>query len=96
MPYGGWVLFNELGYNGPWLPTFMQEAGYNTYYTGKLMNAQTEQTAISLPATGFNSSDFLVDPHAYDYWNASIVRNSKPAVRSQNPGVTISRGWVSC
>lgn len=36
-PWGGWDVFNKLGYVGHTLPDFVQAAGYNTYYTGKLM-----------------------------------------------------------
>lgn len=37
VPYGGWEIFVEKGYNGHYLPSFLQQAGYATYYTGKVM-----------------------------------------------------------
>lgn len=40
-PWGGWEVFNEKGYNGHYLPSFLQDAGYATYYVGKLMNGHT-------------------------------------------------------
>lgn len=30
----------------------------------------------SLPVSGWNSSDFLVDPYTYDYWTVSFVKTS--------------------
>lgn len=33
----GWETFCELGQNSEYLPIFLQEAGYGTYYTGKLV-----------------------------------------------------------
>jgi hypothetical protein len=53
----------------------MQEAGYDTIYTGKLMNAQSLDNYDKLHAAGFNGSGFLLDPYTYDYMNATYVRN---------------------
>lgn len=79
-------MFNQQGYVGQTLPDFLQQAGYNTYYTGKFMNDHTEKNCESLPVSGYvrivylsgesptdaqNSSDILVDPYTYDYWNVS-------------------------
>jgi N-acetylglucosamine-6-sulfatase len=36
-PWGGWDVFHKYGYVQHTLPDFLQEAGYNTYYTGKFM-----------------------------------------------------------
>ncbi|WVQ83467.1 hypothetical protein IAT38_005608 [Cryptococcus sp. DSM 104549] len=77
-PWGGWEVFNNLGYVGHTLPDFVQAAGYNTYYTGKLMNDHTEGNCESLPVSGFNSSDFLVDPYTYDYWHPGFSRDNGP------------------
>ena len=35
------------------------------------MNHHTEVNCEKLPVSGFNSSDILVDPYTYDYWNVS-------------------------
>lgn len=40
MPYGGFPKFVEEGHNENWVPVWLQAEGYQTYYTGKLMNAQ--------------------------------------------------------
>ncbi|OXB34748.1 hypothetical protein LQV05_003143 [Cryptococcus neoformans] len=77
-PWGGWDVFNKLGYVGHTLPDFVQAAGYNTYYTGKLMNDHTDANCESLPVSGFNSSDILVDPYTYDYWTPGFSRDNGP------------------
>ncbi|KAK4688406.1 hypothetical protein P7C73_g1707, partial [Tremellales sp. Uapishka_1] len=78
-PWGGWSTFNKYGYVGHTLPDFLQEVGYNTYYTGKLMNDHTEENCESLPVSGFNSSDILVDPYTYDYWKPGFSRDNGAA-----------------
>jgi hypothetical protein len=47
-PYGGWPKFVEYGFQSAWLPTFLEDAGYDVRYTGKLMNGQTVSTGIAL------------------------------------------------
>lgn len=59
---------------------WLQEAGYSTYYTGKLFNAHTVENYGSPHAAGFTGSDFLLDPHTYEYLNASFQRNHDPPV----------------
>lgn len=53
----------------------MQQAGYDTYYTGKLMNGQSLENYASPHAAGFNGSDFLLDPYTYDFLNTTYQRN---------------------
>jgi arylsulfatase A-like enzyme len=53
----------------------MQQAGYDTYYTGKLMNAHALDNYDHPHAAGFNGSDFVLDPYTYDYMNATYQRN---------------------
>ncbi|KAJ9125075.1 hypothetical protein QFC22_000028 [Naganishia vaughanmartiniae] len=83
-PWGGWEIFNEYDYVNHTLPDFLQTAGYSTYYTGKLMNGHTVDNCESLPVSGFNSSDFLVDPYTYDYWNPAFSRDNGPAIIHPN------------
>lgn len=40
-PYGGYPKFISQGLNDDWLPVWLSDAGYNTYYTGKLFNEHT-------------------------------------------------------
>ncbi|KAF2183305.1 Arylsulphatase [Zopfia rhizophila CBS 207.26] len=83
-PYGGYPKFISQGYNDNWLPVWLQEAGYNTYYTGKLFNAHTTSNYDSPFIKGFTGSDFLLDPFTYQYLNSSFQRNHDPPVNYAN------------
>ncbi|RAH73838.1 sulfatase family protein [Aspergillus aculeatinus CBS 121060] len=74
-PWGGYPKFISQGFNDNYLPVWMQQAGYDTYYTGKLMNAQSVENYNKPHAAGFNGSDFVLDPYTYDYMNATYQRN---------------------
>lgn len=58
----------------------MQDAGYNTYYTGKLYNAHNVDNYNDPPISGFNGSDFILDPYTYEYFNARMTRNAAPPI----------------
>ncbi|KAK3367516.1 alkaline-phosphatase-like protein [Podospora didyma] len=79
-PYGGYPKFIRQGFNNAYLPVWLQEAGYNTYYTGKLFNAHTVENYNAPYPAGWNGSDFLLDPYTYSYLNASYQRNQNPPV----------------
>lgn len=70
----------ERGFNDNFLPVWLQEAGYNTYYTGKLFNAHTVDNYDKPHVAGFTESDFLLDPFTYDYLNSTYQRNHDPPV----------------
>jgi arylsulfatase A-like enzyme len=55
-PYGGYPKFVSQGFNDNFLPVWLQEAGYSTYYTGKLFNAHTVDNYHSPYVNGFNGS----------------------------------------
>ncbi|KAI1092286.1 Arylsulphatase [Rostrohypoxylon terebratum] len=76
-PYGGYPKFVAEGFNDNYFPVWLQQAGYNTYYTGKLFNVHTVENYNSPPPGGFTGSDFLLDPHTYDYLNATFQRNGQ-------------------
>ncbi|KAI2623166.1 Arylsulphatase [Hypoxylon sp. NC1633] len=76
-PYGGYPKFVSEGLNDKYLPVWLREAGYNTYYTGKLFNAHTVDNYNSPAPAGFTGSDFLLDPYTYDYLNATFQRNGE-------------------
>ncbi|RYP08643.1 hypothetical protein DL764_001771 [Monosporascus ibericus] len=59
---------------------WLQNAGYNTYYTGKLFNAHTVENYHSPFPAGWTGSDFLLDPFTYSYLNSSYQRNRDPPV----------------
>ncbi|KAF2119488.1 alkaline-phosphatase-like protein [Lophiotrema nucula] len=79
-PYGGYPKFVSQGLNDNFLPVWLQNAGYNTYYTGKLFNAHTVDNYHSPHVKGFTGSDFLLDPFTYQYLNSSYQRNKDPPV----------------
>ncbi|ORY11737.1 arylsulfatase-like protein [Clohesyomyces aquaticus] len=80
-PYGGYPKFISQGFNNDFLPVWLQEAGYNTYYTGKLFNAHTVDNYHSPFVNGFTGSDFLLDPFTYQYLNSSYQRNRDSPIR---------------
>lgn len=79
-PYGGYPKFVERGFNDDFLPLWLQGAGYDTYYTGKMFNAHTVDNYHSPHINGFNGSDFLLDPYTYSYLNSTYQRNHNPPV----------------
>ncbi|KAJ9226455.1 hypothetical protein DTO169C6_1183 [Paecilomyces variotii] len=79
-PYGGYPKFVAQGFNSNFLPIWLQEAGYDTYYTGKLFNAHTIDNYNAPHVAGFNGSDFLLDPYTYSYLNSTYQRNHDPPV----------------
>lgn len=82
--------------NDNYLPVWLQELGYNTYYTGKLWNAHSFDTYDKPYAAGFNGSDFLLDPYTYEYYNGAMTRNgAKPvSIRGQySPDVVAEKAY---
>ncbi|KAF1813934.1 Arylsulphatase [Eremomyces bilateralis CBS 781.70] len=96
-PYGGYPKIVREGINDDYLPVWLQNAGYNTYYTGKLWNAHTVENYDAPYARGFNGSDFLLDPFTYRYYNASLTRNGAPPVSYEgqySPDVTAGKAYA--
>ncbi|KAJ5156332.1 hypothetical protein N7492_009135 [Penicillium capsulatum] len=87
-PYGGYPKFVDRGFNDNFLPVWLQEAGYDTYYTGKLFNAHTINNYNQPHVNGFNGSDFLLDPYTYSYLNATYQRNREPPVSYEGQHTT--------
>ena len=85
---GGYPKFVSQGFNEDYLPVWLQAAGYNTYYVGKLFNAQTVTNYDSPHAAGWTGSDFLLDPYTYRYLNATFQRNHDPPVSYEGQYVT--------
>ncbi|KAK8133688.1 arylsulfatase precursor [Apiospora sp. TS-2023a] len=77
MPYGGYPKFASEGWNDKYLPVWLQDAGYNTYYTGKLMNGFSTKTYNNPFPKGWTGTDFFVDPNTYVYYNVSMQRNKE-------------------
>ena len=83
-PFGGWPKIAAEGWNDNNLFVWMQEAGYNTYYTGKLWNAFSVDNYDTPHARGFNESDILLDPFTYVYFNTTMSRNGGLPVKYPN------------
>ncbi|KAI0418450.1 arylsulfatase-like protein [Xylaria grammica] len=79
-PHGGYPKFISQGLNDKYLPVWLQDAGYNTYYAGKLFNAHSVDTYDAPFAAGWTGSDFLLDPFTYWYMNSTYQRNRDPPV----------------
>ncbi|OAL18221.1 hypothetical protein AYO22_10799 [Fonsecaea multimorphosa] len=62
---------------------YCTKAGYDTYYVGKLFNAQSTSNYDKPHAAGWTGSDFLLDPYTYEYYNATFQRNKEPPVSYQ-------------
>lgn len=53
----------------------MQDAGYNTYYSGKLFNGYGAKTYCDpVCAEGWSKADILTEPDMYKYYNTSWAR----------------------
>ena len=68
------------GLNEQYLPVWLQKAGFNTYYTGKLFNAHTVENYNAPYPAGFTGSDFLLDPYTYQYLNSTWQRGQDAPV----------------
>jgi N-acetylglucosamine-6-sulfatase len=68
------------GLNENYLPLWLQDARYKTYYTGKLFNSHTIYNYDSPFPAGWIISDFLLNPYMYRYLNATRQRNRDPPV----------------
>ncbi|CAG8930847.1 unnamed protein product [Penicillium salamii] len=77
-PYGGYRQFIDQDLNQNYLPVWLQKAGYNTYYTGKLMNFYHILNYNKPFAAGWTSSDFLLDPYTYSYLESVWQRDRSP------------------
>lgn len=79
-PNGGYPKVVKQGINDDYLPVWLQQAGYNTYYAGKLWNFHDVSNYDAPYAKGFNGSDFLLDPYTYRYWDAKMSHNGEEPV----------------
>ncbi|CAF3573252.1 unnamed protein product [Fusarium graminearum] len=93
-PYGGYPKFMSQGLNDDYLPVWLRDNGYYTYYTGKLFNAHTTENYDKPHAAGWTSSDFLLDPFTYSYWNATWQKDFETLTEApQNPLVYQAADW---
>jgi arylsulfatase A-like enzyme len=54
---GGYPKFIQEGHNDNYLPVWLQQAGYNTYYTGKFLNAHSPANYNKPFPKGWNGTD---------------------------------------
>ena len=67
---------------------WLREAGYQTFYTGKLFNAHTVENYNAPFPAGWTASDFLLDPYTYSYLNSTWQRNQDPPVSHEGDYTT--------
>lgn len=79
-PHGGYPKIAANGINDDYLFLWMQEAGYNTYYSGKLWNFHGVSNYDQPFVRGFNGSDFLLDPYTCRYWDTMTTHNGEKPV----------------
>lgn len=66
-PYGSYDKFRALGLDEEYLPKWMQQKGYRTYFAGKLMNYFQPRPDGSYPKY-WNDFWAFVHPYTYDYY----------------------------
>ncbi|KAG8164435.1 hypothetical protein KVR01_006353 [Diaporthe batatas] len=83
-PYGGYPKFVSQGLNENYLPVWLQNSGYNTYYTGKLFNAHTIWNYDSPYPAAWTATDFLLDPGTYSYLHPIYQANQDTPIYHRN------------
>ncbi|KAF4996210.1 hypothetical protein FDECE_12552 [Fusarium decemcellulare] len=78
---GGFPKFIAEGLNSAYLPVWLQEAGYATYYTGKMFNSHTTSNYDSPFLAGWDSNNFLLDPGTYSYLNPIYQKDHEAPVQ---------------
>lgn len=81
---GGYPKFIKQGLNDHYLPVWLQDAGYATYYTGKLFNAHGVENYDSPAPGGWTDFDFLLDPGTYSYMNPIYQRKGEEPIYHEN------------
>jgi N-acetylglucosamine-6-sulfatase len=72
---GGYLKVRKEGINADYLPIWLQNAGYNTYYAGKMWNAYGTKSMPPDPAAGWTGSEILLDPWTYRYYQPAFSRD---------------------
>ncbi|PNW71928.1 hypothetical protein CHLRE_16g671400v5 [Chlamydomonas reinhardtii] len=73
-PYGGWAKWKGLGIDQSYLPLWLKDQGYNTYYVGKFLVDYSVSNYQQVPA-GWDDIDALVTPYTFDYNTPGFSRN---------------------
>lgn len=97
---GGYPKFIAEGYYAKWLPTWLQKAGYKTYFTGKLMNSHNiNNYQDKLGQLSLDGHDFMIEPGTYQYVNTTFQHNqdkpqSYPGVYATDLLANKSLDWI--
>ncbi|KAI8899367.1 alkaline-phosphatase-like protein [Globomyces pollinis-pini] len=82
-PYGGYTKMRALNLDAEYLPSWLQQEGYNTYMTGKLFVEYTLEYGDKNVPVGWNDFDAAVYPFTFDYNNPVFSKNgAKPQLFS--------------
>lgn len=76
-PFGGYEPYWTRGFVDDYLPVWLQDAGYKTYFVGKLVNGVTTAN-YHRPLPGWDIFDVMLLPYLYDYLNPVFSRNGNP------------------
>ncbi|KAF2772745.1 Arylsulphatase [Teratosphaeria nubilosa] len=87
-PFGGYPKFISEGHNDAYLPVWLQEAGYATFYTGKMFNAHDVYNYNSPYLAGWTDNNFLLDPGTYAYLNPIYQKGHEPPVQHYDQHTT--------
>lgn len=68
-PNGGWQKILKSGLNEAYLPIWLRDNGYKTYYTGKLYNGMDNDMVENRTARGWTEADLLVGGKTYQYYD---------------------------
>ncbi|KAK4508793.1 hypothetical protein PRZ48_002532 [Zasmidium cellare] len=86
-PWGGWPKFVNQGLNKNYLPVWLNDAGIDTYYVGKFMNAYTTENFLKPAPKGWTDFSMLLEPGCYDFmhsiWNEGDKVVKKPGIHTQ-------------
>ncbi|KAJ3316197.1 hypothetical protein HDU93_004562 [Gonapodya sp. JEL0774] len=71
------------GFNDKYLPVWLQQGGYNTYYSGKFLNVHNITNYNNPFPAGWTGSDFLLEPYTYLYTMPGSTKNqAEPQVHN--------------
>ncbi|KAJ3289565.1 hypothetical protein HDU79_003919 [Rhizoclosmatium sp. JEL0117] len=74
--FGGYDKFLREGMDNEYLPKWLQDAGYSTYYIGKLLNGYGVHNHEQIPK-GWTDFDALVHPYIYDNFHPVFAKNGE-------------------
>ncbi|KXS17421.1 Arylsulphatase [Gonapodya prolifera JEL478] len=76
--HGGYYKFMKQGFNDKYLPIWLQQGGYKTYYSGKFLNVHNITNYNNPFPAGWTGSDFLLEPYTYQYNMPGSTKNQAP------------------